>query len=370
MSSRKKVVDTPFLAITLILVFLGLFLFVSASLGLLAKEGARFSAVAFNQIVYGLIGGSIAMYFTSRIDYTFWKRYSFYFFIFSLFVTVLVFVPGVGLSSGGATRWVDLGPLPSFQPVELLKLGFIIYFAAWISGIKTKIRTFQFGLLPLVIIMGIIAGVLLAQPDTGSLLVIASAGLAMFITAGGRWKDVLIAGLIGAALLAGLIYTRPYVLDRVKTFINPGDDLQGSSYQLNQSLIAIGSGKMFGRGFGQSIQKFNYLPEATGDSIFAVIAEEWGFAGATVLIFLFLMFALRGLKIAANSNDVFGGLLATGIVILITVQSLVNIASMLGVFPLTGMPLLFVSHGGTALLFAMAEAGIVLNISRSKPIQQ
>lgn len=280
-------------------------------------------------------------------------------------MTVLVFVPGIGFSSGGATRWLSFGPLPSFQPVELLKLGFVIYFAAWISGVRQKIKSFQFGLLPLVMIIGVISVILLAQPDTGSLLIIIVAGLAMFITAGGRWRDVLVVGLIGIVLLAGLVYTRPYILDRLKTFVNPGADLQGSSYQLNQSLIAIGSGQLFGRGFGQSVQKFNYLPEPIGDSIFAVAAEEWGFVGSTVLIFLFLAFALRGLKIAAGAKDMFGGLLATGIVILITVQSLVNIASMLGVFPLTGMPLLFVSHGGTALFFAMAEAGIILNISKS-----
>ena len=168
--------------------------------------------------------------------------------------------------------------------------------------------------------------------------------------------------------MAGLAYSRPYIFDRIETFIKPGEDLQGSSYQLNQSLIAIGSGQIFGRGFGQSVQKFNYLPEPIGDSIFAVAAEEWGFVGSTVLIFLFLAFAIRGLKIATWSSDIFGGLLATGIVILITVQSLVNIASMLGVFPLTGMPLLFVSHGGTALFFAMAEVGIILNISKQRQL--
>jgi cell division protein FtsW len=190
----------------------------------------------------------------------------------------------------------------------------------------------------------------------------------MFVTAGGRWRDVFIAGLIGIIFLAGLAYSRPYIFDRIETFIKPGEDLQGSSYQLNQSLIAIGSGQIFGRGFGQSVQKFNYLPEPIGDSIFAVAAEEWGFVGSTVLIFLFLAFAIRGLKIATWSSDIFGGLLATGIVILITVQSLVNIASMLGVFPLTGMPLLFVSHGGTALFFAMAEVGIILNISKQRQL--
>jgi len=360
----RRSVDKPLLVITSIMVLMGFFLFVSASLGLLARDGVAFSTVAFNQIVFGLIGGSMAMYLTSKIDYHFWKKYSFYIFLASVFITLLVFVPGIGRSAGGASRWITFGPLPSFQPVELLKLGFVIYFAAFITGVRQKIRTIKFGLLPLLIIVGLIGAILVNQPDTGSLFVIFSAGLAMFITAGGRWQDVIISGIIGLILLAGLAYTKPYIYDRIKTFIDPSTDLQGSSYQLDQSFIAIGSGQLFGRGFGQSVQKFHYLPEPIGDSIFAVAAEEWGFVGSTTLIFLFLAFTLRGLKIAATAKDMFGGLLATGIVMLITVQSLANIASMLGVFPLTGMPLLFVSHGGTALLFAMAGVGIVLNISK------
>jgi len=350
----------------MILVFVGFFLFTSASLGLLARDGgASFGAVAFNQAFFGLIGGSIAMFLLSRLDYHFWKRYSFYIFLFSIFVTLLVFIPGVGFSSGGATRWISLGPV-SFQPAEFLKLGFIIYLAAWLAGVRHKIHKFQYGLLPLLIIVGLIGAILLKQPDTGTLIVIFATGLAMFITAGGRWRDVFLAGLASGASLLGLALVRPYVLDRLLTFIRPEIDPLGAGYQIQQSLIAVGSGQWFGRGFGQSIQKFNYLPEPIGDSIFAVIAEEWGFIGASLLIFLFLFFAFRGLKIAANSRDIFGGLLAVGIVILITAQSLINIASMLGVFPLTGMPLLFVSHGGTALFFAMAEVGIVLNISRRR----
>lgn len=361
----KKTFDKPFLVISLILILLGFFLFISASLGLLAREGVKFSTVVFNQVFFGLLGGSIAMYFTSKKDYSFWKRYSFYFFLASILLTAAVFIPSIGLTAKGATRWISLPYLPSFQPVEFLKLGYVIYLAAWIAGVKHKIRSFQFGLLPFLVISAIVGVLLLMQPDTGSFLVIVSAGVAIFITAGGRWRDIFITALIATILLSLLVMSRPYLLDRITTFIHPAEDQQGSGYQINQSLIAIGSGEIFGRGFGRSIQKFNYLPEPTGDSIFAVASEEWGFAGSTLLLILFLAFALRGLKIAAHSKDIFSGLLATGIVILITVQSLMNIASMLGVLPLTGIPLLFVSHGGTALFFAMAEVGIVLNISRN-----
>jgi len=159
-------------------------------------------------------------------------------------------------------------------------------------------------------------------------------------------------------------FTRPYIRDRLVTFINPTRNLQGSSYQLNQSLIAIGSGQMFGRGFGQSVQKFNFLPEPIGDSIFAVMAEEFGFVGSTLLIFLYIFFTFRGMRIAMNSPDAFGGLLAFGIVILIVTQSFFNIGAMVGLLPISGIPLLFFSHGGTALFMTLAEVGIVLNISR------
>jgi cell division protein FtsW len=361
---RRKA-DKIFLIITLVLVFFGFLLFTSASLGLLVGDGASFSAVTFNQIFFGLIGGGVAMFLLSKVDYHFWKRYSFYIFLLSLFATLLVFAPGIGRSFGGATRWISFGPI-SFQPAEFLKLGFVIYLAAWLSGVRTKVRTFKFGLLPLLIVLGIISLILLNQPDTGTLVVIFVTGLTMFIVAGGRWRDVFLTGLVSVGGILVLALARPYILERIMTFIKPGADPLGAGYQIEQSLIAIGSGQWFGRGFGQSIQKFNFLPEPIGDSIFAVIAEEWGFIGASALIILFLLFAFRGLKIAANSKDIFSGLLATGIVILITAQSLINIASMLEIFPLTGMPLLFVSHGGTALFFAMAEVGIVLNISKYK----
>jgi cell division protein FtsW len=366
---EKHKVDKYFLIVTLTLILLGFFLFVSASLGLLARDGgAKFSSVAFNQTFFGLLGGGVAMYLTSKINYSFWKKYSLYFFLFSIFMTLLVFIPGIGFSAGGATRWISLGPLPSFQPVEFLKLGFVIYFAAWISGVRQKVTSFQFGMLPLLVILAVVGGILLAQPDTDSFMIIAIAGLSMFVVSGGSWRDLLISCVIGAILFGSLVLSRDYLKDRILTYIDPSRDPLGKSYQLEQSLIAIGSGGVFGRGFGQSVQKFNYLPEPIGDSIFAVAAEEWGFFGSSVLILLFLAFALRGLKIAASSKDIFGGMMATGIVMMITIQSLINISSMLGLFPLSGTPLLFVSHGGTALLFTMAEAGIVLNISKSSGV--
>jgi cell division protein FtsW len=360
---KNSKVDRTFLFTAALLVVVGFFIFSSASLGLLARDGARFSSVAFSQIFLGIILGSVSLLLMMRTDYKKLKKYSLAIFITSIVATLLVFIPGLGFEYNGATRWISIAGL-SVQPAEFLKLGFVIYFAAWLSGIRDKLHTFSYGVLPFIVLSIVVATPLLLQPDTGTLLVIYAAGFAMFLAAGARIRDIFT--LVGAALLGGatLILMRPYIMDRILAFIDPSKDPLGSSYQIQQSLIAIGSGGFFGRGFGQSIQKFNYLPEPIGDSIFAVVAEEFGFLGAFLLISIFLFFAFRGLRIASKSKDHFGGLLVVGIVILIVSQSFINIASMLGVFPLTGLPLLFVSHGGSALFFTLLSVGIVLNVSK------
>jgi cell division protein FtsW len=360
---RRRIIDRTFLITVIILVVVGFFIFASASLGLLARGGASFSSVAFSQLFLGMFLGSIALFVASNTHYKKLKQYSLYIFIASLLATLLVFIPGLGSSYNGATRWIEIFGL-SFQPAEFLKIGFVIYFAAWLSGVRDKIHTLSYGVFPFIILLGLIGVPLLLQPDTGTFLVIALAGTAMFIAAGAYFRDLLVLGLAGVLGAAGLILARPYLMERILAFIDPSRDPLGTSYQIQQSLIAIGSGGIFGRGFGQSIQKFNYLPEPIGDSIFAVLAEEFGFIGGFLLIFLFLFFAWRGLRIAGRAPDHFGGLLVLGIVILIVAQSFINMASMLGVFPLTGLPLLFVSHGGSALFFTLLSVGVVLNVSK------
>ena len=360
---RKSRVDRPFLITVTILVILGFFIFSSASLGLLARDGARFSSVAFSQFFLGIFLGSMALLVMSNIHYNYLRRYSLVIFILSMVTTLLVFVPGLGLEFNGARRWLLIGTM-SVQPSEFLKIAFVIYFAAWLSGIRDKLHSFFYSVIPFVLLMGIIGAVLLSQPDAGTLLVILAAGFGMFFAGGARWRDITV--LVGASLSGAvlLVLSRPYIMDRILAFINPGRDPLGASYQIQQSLIAVGSGELFGRGFGQSIQKFSFLPEPIGDSIFAVTAEEFGFIGSSLLIILFLFLALRGLKIATRAPDYFSGLVVVGIVILIVFQSFINMASMLGIFPLTGLPLLFVSHGGSALFFTLLGVGIILGISR------
>ena len=363
----NKKVDNFFLGTIIALVVIGFFVFISASLGVLAKNESEFYAILFNQLVLGFGIGLVGMFFTSRINYKFWRKYSFYIFLGSIILTLLVFVPKLGFSHGGARRWIGIGPI-SFQPAEFLKFGFIIYFASWLSWARAKVQSFRFGILPLIILLATIALILFKQPDTKSFILIMVAGVSMLFLSGVPWKYIF--GFIGLAILGlgALIFFKPYLLDRVQTFVEPNRDPQGSSYQLQQSLIAIGSGGITGRGFGQSIQKFSYLPEPQGDSIFAVIGEEFGFIGSTLVILLYIVFALRGLRIANRSPDLFSRLLTTGIVILITTQAFLNIASITGVFPLTGVPLPFISHGGTSLAIALIAVGIVLNISKYQKV--
>ncbi len=359
----RKTLDKPFIVALIILIVFGFIVFSSASLGLLAKGGEKYSSVAFSQTFFGLFLGTVALIITSRIPYRFWRKYAFYFFCLALILTALVFVPGIGFEHGGAKRWILFLGF-SFQPAELLKAAFIIYVATWISGIKEKITTLSFGLFPLLAILGIVGFVLLNQPDTDTYAVMMASSFAMFLVAGGKMRHILVMVLVAILGLLLIASVRPYVKARLLTFANPKENNLTSGYQIQQSLIAIGSGGISGRGFGQSIQKFNFLPEPIGDSIFAVAAEEFGFLGGIGIIILFSYFAIRGMKIAARTEDLFGRLLVVGIVILVVSQAFINIGAMLGVLPLTGIPLPFVSHGGTALFITLALMGIVLNISR------
>ena len=364
MTIKTGKISRPFLILTIILAVGGFFIFSSASLGVLARDEIKFSNIASTQLFWGLFLGSLTCLFFAKIDYHIWKKYAFIFFVGSFLLTLLVFIPGVGMEHGGAKRWIDLGFI-TFQPAELLKIAFIVYFAAWLARLKEKVGTLSWGFWPFAIFMGILGILLLAQPDTDTYAVIIFASMAMYITAGAKWRHILIIVIGGITMLALLYFTRPYIKQRIDVMIHPSINSQTSGYQLNQSLIAVGSGQIWGRGFGQSIQKFHYLPEPVGDSVFAVAAEEFGFVGAFCIIAIFIIFSLEGLKISSKAPDDFGRLLALGIVILIISQALINISGMIGVLPLTGIPLPFISHGGTALLITLSEAGLIMNISRS-----
>jgi cell division protein FtsW len=352
-----------FFGIILLLVVCGFFIFVSASLGKIDQDISSFVRLVTKQLVV-LFVGFILMLVISQIPYKKWRQYALLMLIVTTIGTLLVFVPGLGIKAGGAYRWIGFGGF-TIQPSEFLKLGLIVYFAAWISSVKTKVSDTKWGLLPLLILLGGAGAIFFLQPDIGTFLIIAVSLVAIYFVGGASLKDLGILFLIGLIAAGGLVASKPYLRQRVMTFINPDANVLSSSYQINQSLIAVGSGGMFGRGFGQSLQKFNFLPQPVGDSIYAVASEEFGFLGSVFLLSLFLLFGLWGLKIAGGAPDTFGRLLVVGIVILVMTQSFMNIGSMLGIIPLTGDPLAFVSQGGSALLFALMGSGIILNISRT-----
>jgi len=276
---------------------------------------------------------------------------------------VLVFVPGLGLKFQGASRWIQLGPF-SFQPSEMLKLTMILYLAAWLEG-KKELKTDLFeGFIPFLAIIGVISFLVMKQPDMGTLGIIVLVAMCVYFLSGAKTSHIamMIAG--GAAAFLALVKFESYRMSRLLVFLHPELDPRGVGYQINQALLAIGSGGIFGLGLGHSRQKFNYLPEPVGDSIFAIVCEEIGLIGAAVLIFLFFVFAMRGFKIAKKAPDMFGRLVAVGITSWIIFQTLINISAISGLIPLTGVTLPFVSYGGTSLIFSMIGVGILLNISK------
>ncbi len=354
--------DRVFFLIVLILVVGGIAMFASASLGLLAREGESPWRLAFTQLMLGLIPGIGALVFIRYMPPAWIQKLSPVLYIASIGLTLLVFVPGISGNYNGATRWIDLG-FATVQPAEFLKVGVILMLAWYLSKMRGKLDDMRSGLIPFGLIVGIPSLILLLQPNTSTVLVMGATSLALYMLAGAPWRDILLIVAGAVLVLAVLIIQRPYLMSRVATFMNPADNSLTSGYQIQQSLIAVGSGGFAGRGFGQSAQKFNYLPEPVGDSVFAVYSEEFGFLGAAFMVLLFTGFAMRGFAIAADASTMFSCLAATGLTLLISISAFLNIGAMLAILPLTGLPLPFVSHGGTALLVALASVGVILNVA-------
>lgn len=363
---RKRLhIDRPLALLLAILVVGGALMFASAAFGLLARGASGMSSVVFNHLVLGVGVGIAALLFTATFDYHHWRKFAPYLFALAVLATTLVFVPHIGASHGGGRRWIILFGI-SAQPSEALKLGGVIMAATYFSFVRDGVRSLTWGAGGFLALVALPTILLVLQPDIGTLGVISASMFAVYVAAGARWRDIALIICIALIGLGALAFTKPYIRDRVTTFINPAQGQQAEGYQIKQALIAIGSGGVMGRGLGQGVQKFTYLPEPMGDSIFAVLGEELGFAGASGLVILFLLFALRGYMVATHSTDLFGGLLAVGISTYLASEAFINIAAMLGVAPLTGIPLTFISQGGSAMLVSLASAGILLNISRRR----
>lgn len=357
--------DKIFTLIVTALIVLGTAVFLSASLGLLARQNTDIGHLAMTQLLLGLLPGIGILIGLQFIKTSFIQKIVIPIYIACLLLTAAVFIPQFGVHANGASRWIDIGPI-TVQPGEFLKIGVVLMFAAYLSKNRARLHDMKYGLLGYAAIVGLPAILLIAQPNTSTLLVLATTTALMYFVAGAPLRDfgiLLVVALIGLGVLVAL---RPYLLQRITTFINPSHGALTSGYQIQQSLIAIGSGGVLGRGYGQSVQKFNYLPEAVDDAIFAVYAEEFGFFGTIILLLLFLGFATRGFMIASRSSTPFGTFAVTGLTLLVTISALLNIGAMLSIFPLTGLPLPFVSHGGTALLATLTTVGIILNIASRK----
>lgn len=363
MNNRSNTIDRSFFVAILILLCIGLLMIASAGV-LYGRTRFGDAYYFFKQQLAGLSVGLVLLYIFSRIDYRVWRKFVTPIFFVALGLLVLVFVPGFGTTVYGAARWVQIGPF-SFQPSEVMKLAIILYLAAWLSN-KEKRKTADFfeGFVPFLAILSIVGFLIIKQPDTGTLGLIFLVSLSIFFASGANIKHMLYLFLAGLSFLFILIKMAPYRMQRFLVYMNPGHDPQGLGYQMTQALLAIGSGGIFGAGLGQSRQKFNYLPEPVTDSIFAVLGEELGLIGTIVIVVLFLFVAYRGMRIARFASDEFGRLVAVGIVSWIVFQAFINMSAISGLIPLTGIPLPFISYGGTSLAVLLASIGILLNISK------
>jgi cell division protein FtsW len=316
-----------------------------------------------NQFI-ALIIGLVVFFVVSRIDYRIWKKYAFFFLLVSISLLTLVFVPGLRSEYGTAYSWINIFGY-SFQPSELVKLSFLIYLATWLEAKKNKLGNWKESTFPFLVVLGLISVLMLAQPDLGTLFIIAFSAIIVFFVGGGKLKHIFIVMLlVGLGSFLFFSFNSSYQSDRFECFKNPSYGIQDKCYQINQSLIAVGSGGWFGRGLGESRQKFMYLPEVWGDSIFPIITEEIGFIFSTLLILLYLFIFYRGLIIAKNAPDLYGSALATGIISWLAIQTFLNIGGMINLIPMTGVPLPFISAGGSAILSALIGMGILVNISK------
>lgn len=365
-----KGADKYFLTIIILILFVGLIALGSASGALSQKSYGTPYRFLWKQLFYGVGTGSILFFAAFFIPVSLYKKYAAPILIASLFLITLVFIPALGgVSLKGASRWIHIGSI-SFQPSEAVKLAVVIYLAAWMTAKKKEVPSFLFGFLPFLVIIGIVSIFLISEPDVGTLGVVAIASLALFFMGGGKPTQIFLAILLGISVLFILVKFEGYRQDRITVFLHSWQgknvNLQDEGYQINQALIAIGSGGFFGKGLGMSRQKFAYLPEPAGDAVFAVVAEEFGFFGSIIMLGLFFAFFIRGMMISARAKDHFSQLLAGGIILLVIVQVVINIGALSGLLPLTGIPLPFISYGGTALAFLLFEMGIVSQISKNK----
>ncbi len=354
--------DKVLVFIIMIILVIGLAALSSAT-SVLAFKRFGDSYHYFNQQLFALGVALFFFFIFSKINYTFWKKYAIFFLFASCLILLLVFIPGIGADYDKAQRWINLFGI-SIQPSEFVKVFFLIYLAAWVERRKDDLGFASSGIIPFLFVLAVITILMYMQPDMGTLSIVILSSLVVFFVGGGRILHLFVVGIIGCLVLFGAYYSMPYVQNRFQCFVDPQIDTRDVCYQINQSMIAVGSGGLWGQGIGQSKQKFMYLPEVTADSIFPIMAEELGFVWSSLLIFLYFALFYRGIMIAKNASDKFGQLLAVGIVSWIMLQAFLNIGGMINIIPMTGVPLPLISYGGSAMVSTLIALGILVNISK------
>ncbi len=345
-----------------IIVVFGLIMLSSAtSAAAYQKYGSSYYFL--NHQLFGVLIGLAGFWYFSKNDYHRWRKKALWFLFFSILLLLLVFIPALSAKYGSSRSWINIFGF-SLQPSEFVKLSFLLYLAAWLEKRRTKLGEISEGIGPFVFVLGIIGVLMLLQPDFGTLAIITITSLIVYYIGGGKLKHISVIILIGLIAMAVMIRLKPYQADRFKCFFNSNVGANAECYQVNQSLIAVGSGGIFGRGFGESRQKYMYIPEVESDFIFSIIGEEMGLIFSSFLTGLFILLFYRGCQIAKNAPDNFGRLLAIGISSWIAVQAIVNIGGIINLMPMTGVPLPLISYGGSAMLAALSALGILVNISR------
>lgn len=361
---KKGSGDITIIIVTAILVALGLIMVLSASSPSSLSESGD-SYAYFRKQLLATVAGVAALLFFYTVDYSVWRKMKWIIYIGAVGLLFLVGV--MGLSAGGATRWINIAGF-NFQPSEISKVAFVLFFASILTDLKENklINKWKGFVTPMALLILPVIAIFIVQNHFSATLIIVAITVVQMFVAGVSLKWFILIAMGGIGAISALALGGSFRSTRIQTWLNPFSDPTGEGWQIIQSLYAIGSGGIFGAGLGESKQKYLYLPEPQNDFIFSVLAEELGFFGCIVVIILFLIFIWRGIVIAMNAKDTYGCLVAIGIVALIGLQALINIAVVTGTIPVTGMPLPFFSYGGTAILTNLAAVGLLLNISKTR----
>ncbi|MBZ5748708.1 MULTISPECIES: stage V sporulation protein E [Metabacillus] len=362
MTTKRSTPDFILVILTLLLLTIGLIMVYSASAVWATYKFDDSFFFAKRQLLFAGVG-VIAMFFLMNVDYWTWRSWAKVLIIVCFILLIAVLIPGIGMERNGSRSWIGVGAF-SIQPSEFMKLAMIAFLAKFLSENQKKITSFKKGLVPSLGLVFTAFGIIMLQPDLGTGTVMVGTCIVMIFVSGARISHFGWLGLLGVAGFVGLVISAPYRIKRITSFLDPWEDPLGSGFQIIQSLYAIGPGGLVGLGLGQSRQKFFYLPEPQTDFIFAILAEELGFIGGSLVLLLFGLLLWRGVRIALGAPDLYGSFLAIGIISMVAIQVMINVGVVTGLMPVTGITLPFLSYGGSSLTLMLMAIGVLLNVSR------